>query len=348
MRDNAGRALANASSFPLKVQTGSAPPIAKFAAAPFGIVEQQRRRDAAGDAAPRAGRPARAGRGASAPRAARARPRAGSGQVRVKRLQSDADILAWYARLQKYHETQLTAQELGLPEREWYTFEEENDAQGPHRQAARRARRRHARGLAARPRRGRDPARPAAARRRRPAPVRGRRHPARRAGLPRRRDRVAPPRPVAARQARADVRAHRRSRHQPRRPLQARPREQRRLGDDARPRQAGRRRRRSSSTTATASRSGTAGATPRASPSSPRALAPNPRACVADSGYFVSARSADAQGRRDRRRLRLQQLAEGHRAVALQRADRPRRRARPARLDGLRPHPAFAPARRCR
>ena len=40
LRDNAGRALANASSFPLKVQTGSAPPIAKFAAAPFGIVER--------------------------------------------------------------------------------------------------------------------------------------------------------------------------------------------------------------------------------------------------------------------------------------------------------------------
>ena len=40
MRDNAGRPLANASAFPLKVQTGSAPPIAKFAAAPFGIVER--------------------------------------------------------------------------------------------------------------------------------------------------------------------------------------------------------------------------------------------------------------------------------------------------------------------
>ena len=45
------------------------------------------------------------------------------------------------------------------------------------------------------------------------------------------------------------------------------------------------------------------------------------------------------QGRRDRHRLRLQQLAEGHRVVALQRADRPRRRARPARVDRLRPQP---------
>ncbi len=38
--DNAGRALANAASFPLPVATGEAPPIAKFAAAPFGIIER--------------------------------------------------------------------------------------------------------------------------------------------------------------------------------------------------------------------------------------------------------------------------------------------------------------------
>jgi uncharacterized protein YfaS (alpha-2-macroglobulin family) len=50
--------------------------------------------------------------------------------VRVKRLQGDADILAWYARLQKYHETQMTARELGLPERDWYTFEEQTNAKG--------------------------------------------------------------------------------------------------------------------------------------------------------------------------------------------------------------------------
>ena len=112
------------------MQTGSAPPIAKFAAAPFGIVERNAdamlpvtlRHVQADLRAPSAG--------ASAAAAARARRGASSGQVRVKRLQSDADILAWYARLQKYHETQLTAQELGLPERDWYTFEEETNAKG--------------------------------------------------------------------------------------------------------------------------------------------------------------------------------------------------------------------------
>jgi hypothetical protein len=163
LRDNAGRALANASSFPLKVQTGSAPPIAKFAAAPFGIVERNAdamlpvtlRHVQVDLRAP--------GAGASAAPPTRARPpRQRPG--RVKRLQSDADILAWYARLQKYHETQLTAKELGLPGARLVHLRGGDERQGPRRQAARRQVRRHARGLAARQGSGRDPARPAAAR----------------------------------------------------------------------------------------------------------------------------------------------------------------------------------------
>ena len=102
--DNAGRPLANASAFPLKVQTGSAPPIAKFAAAPFGIIE--RNADAMLPVTLRHVQAELPARAAARPRARRPRQR---GQVRVKRLQSDADILAWYARLQKYHETQMTA-----------------------------------------------------------------------------------------------------------------------------------------------------------------------------------------------------------------------------------------------
>src|SRR5206468_12389247 len=96
MKDIAGRPLANVAAFPLKVQTGSAPPIAKFAAAPFGIVERNADamlpvtlRHVQGDLrAPAAG--------ASA---------ASAGQVRVRRVESDADIFGWYVRLQKYHET---------------------------------------------------------------------------------------------------------------------------------------------------------------------------------------------------------------------------------------------------
>jgi hypothetical protein len=39
-KDASGRSLRNAANFPLKVATGAMPPLAKFAAAPFGIVER--------------------------------------------------------------------------------------------------------------------------------------------------------------------------------------------------------------------------------------------------------------------------------------------------------------------
>ncbi len=120
LKDNAGRPLANAGSFPLKVATGAAPPIAKFAAAPFGIVERN-----ADAMLPVTLRHVQADLRPPATAAS-----AGAGQVRVKRLQSDADILAWYARVQKYHETQMTAQELGLPKSQWFITVEDTDAKG--------------------------------------------------------------------------------------------------------------------------------------------------------------------------------------------------------------------------
>ena len=118
--DNAGRPLANAASFPLQVATGAAPPIAKFAVAPFGVIE--RNADAMLPVTLRHVqddlRPPGTAAGASA------------GQVRVKRLQSDADILAWYVKMQKFHETQMTAEELGLPKSQWFTIEDDTDAKG--------------------------------------------------------------------------------------------------------------------------------------------------------------------------------------------------------------------------
>ncbi|MBX3604495.1 MAG: alpha-2-macroglobulin [Piscinibacter sp.] len=114
VQDAAGRPLANAGSFPLAVATGAAPPIAKFAAAPFGVIERAdpvlpvTLRHVQGDL----------------------RPAATGGQVRVRRLVGDEDILAWYARLRRTHETTLTARELGRPEREWYETVEDTDARG--------------------------------------------------------------------------------------------------------------------------------------------------------------------------------------------------------------------------
>ena len=288
-------------------------------------------------------------------RGSAARQRAGRGErrpVRVKRLQSDADILAWYAKLQKYHETQITAEELRPAE----------EASGSRPRTT------------PTPRAGRSSARSSAGSARARSRCCGNDADAKQLELPQLAG--GDPRPfevvglplegpgyhvveieslrlgqVAARQARADVRAHRRARHQPRRALQARPREQRRLGDDARPRQAGRRRRdrgqrllRQAALERAQRRAGPGGrcaraldasfdhCPPTAASSSPRARPTMPR----------------QERRRDRRRLRLQQLAEGHRAVALQRADRARRASptcAPRRCSTAR---CCAPARRWR
>lgn len=115
VKDVSGRALSNAASFPLKVATGDAPPIAKFAAAPFGVVERNAEamlpvtlRHVQGDL----------------------RSAAPSGAVRIKTLRSDAEIFAWYAKLARFHERGLTAQEAELPASQWYEVERVTDAKG--------------------------------------------------------------------------------------------------------------------------------------------------------------------------------------------------------------------------
>lgn len=114
LRDDAGRPLANASMFPLKVATGEAPAIAKFAAAPFGIVES------ADPVLPLTLRHVQDD----------LRPAAAGGQVRVKSLRTDADILAWYAKLKRLDDSQISAKDFGLPEKDWYVFEDDTDARG--------------------------------------------------------------------------------------------------------------------------------------------------------------------------------------------------------------------------
>ncbi|MBL8334259.1 MAG: alpha-2-macroglobulin, partial [Rubrivivax sp.] len=115
LKDASGRALANAASFPLAVATGEAPPIAKFAAAPFGVVEWKAEpllpvtlRHVQGDL----------------------RPAAPGGQVRIKHLGTDAEVIAWYRRLRQWHETRLSAKELGLPQKDWTEVVTETDEAG--------------------------------------------------------------------------------------------------------------------------------------------------------------------------------------------------------------------------
>ena len=128
LRDASGREPANAASFPLTVATGGMPALAKFAAAPFGIVE-------AGSEAmlPLTLRHVQADlQGASS-----------SGQVRVHRFgaaTSDEVLLQWIARLQHYHESELSAKEAGLPRSEWFTTEREPDERGKMRDVKRERR----------------------------------------------------------------------------------------------------------------------------------------------------------------------------------------------------------------
>ena len=98
-QDAAGRTLANADSFPLKVSTSGMPPLAKFAAAPFGIVE----RFAEGPDGPallpvtlRNVEPALRVQGLAVGQ--------GSAPGKVSSLQprSDAEVLAWYRKVQAY------------------------------------------------------------------------------------------------------------------------------------------------------------------------------------------------------------------------------------------------------
>lgn len=113
--DASGRRLANAGSFPLEVATGEAPPIAKLAAAPFGVLE----------AGPEAMLPITLRRVQ-----ADLQPGAAGGQVRVKRIESDAEIIAWMRKLERWHESRISAREAGLPKAQWSEWVQETDARG--------------------------------------------------------------------------------------------------------------------------------------------------------------------------------------------------------------------------
>ncbi len=95
IKDASGRALGNAASFPMKVATGPMPPLAKFAAAPFGIVE----RFAEGPSGP-----------ALLPLTLRyVEPALKARTLPISHLQpqNDAEIIAWFTRVQRYDDALL-------------------------------------------------------------------------------------------------------------------------------------------------------------------------------------------------------------------------------------------------
>lgn len=104
-KDASGRPLRNADNFPLKVSTGGMPPLAKFAAAPFGIVE----RFAEGPASdnPPALLPVTLRNVEAALRVQGLQPGAGAGtapagKVSTLKPRTDADIIAWFKKVQRY------------------------------------------------------------------------------------------------------------------------------------------------------------------------------------------------------------------------------------------------------
>ena len=120
-RDESGRNLANADAFPLKVATSSMPPLAKFAAAPFGVIELM-------------GEP---NQPPLVPVTVRHVEKSlmvkgldTSLGVRTKTVQGDADILRWMAKVRRYHESSFSAKELGRPKSEWMEWVTEDDGEG--------------------------------------------------------------------------------------------------------------------------------------------------------------------------------------------------------------------------
>jgi hypothetical protein len=95
--DASGRVLRNADNFPMKVSTGAMPALAKFAAAPFGVVERFADPDSV-PLLPVTLRRVEAGLQVQGLQAG------GPGRGSVSDLQprTDADIIAWFRKVQRY------------------------------------------------------------------------------------------------------------------------------------------------------------------------------------------------------------------------------------------------------
>ena len=112
--DTTNRPLRNADSFPLKVATGAMPPLAKFAASPFGIVERFAEPGLGGRPSGVALLPVTVRNVEAALRVqgltagSPAGGAASTGKVSNLQLASDADIIAWYQRVQRYGSSEVS------------------------------------------------------------------------------------------------------------------------------------------------------------------------------------------------------------------------------------------------
>jgi hypothetical protein len=100
LRDDAGRTLSNAESFPLQTKTAAAPAVVKFPAATFGVLEL--------NAEPHLPVTVRQVEGDLSTRAVSLAP----GAVRDLRVADDAAIIEWLAKLKRYDESRLPRSEV--------------------------------------------------------------------------------------------------------------------------------------------------------------------------------------------------------------------------------------------
>ncbi|MEI8400871.1 MAG: MG2 domain-containing protein [Alcaligenaceae bacterium] len=97
LKDDSERLLSNATSFPFKVTTGAMPALAKFAAAPFGVIERLAEKQGVG-ILPLTVRNVEAHLNVKELPVTQKR-----GKVTDLRLNSDADIIAWYRKTLTYN-----------------------------------------------------------------------------------------------------------------------------------------------------------------------------------------------------------------------------------------------------
>ena len=97
LTDESGRKLSNASEFPMKIRTADFSPLAKFATAPFGIVEW----------GPDAAMPLTLRQVEQEIGLKQADGKKTAGQLTQLRATEDAAIIGWIAQLNKYHESTL-------------------------------------------------------------------------------------------------------------------------------------------------------------------------------------------------------------------------------------------------
>ncbi|HYW56680.1 MAG TPA: MG2 domain-containing protein [Polaromonas sp.] len=100
-KDASGRTLRNADNFPLKVATGARPPLAKFAAAPFGIVERF------AEPLAKPGDPALLPVTLRNVEAALQVKCLAPGKVSDLQPKNDADIIAWFRKVEHYNSFQV-------------------------------------------------------------------------------------------------------------------------------------------------------------------------------------------------------------------------------------------------